>query len=138
MLPNDRVQSTGRQKLNLVERVQLATDRIPMPQRIVPIIGAVLFLCPVLAPAAVVSKARTKMATAYVAMLAIWIIYVTALYSSDPARSPCLDSRPCPGTPSENARIVSRQLDSVASRAEPGWSWKRRTGERRKPRVSSP
>jgi SpoVK/Ycf46/Vps4 family AAA+-type ATPase len=88
MLPNDRVQSTGRGKLNLVERVQRATDRIRMPQRIVLIIGAVLFLCPVLAPVAVVHKVRTKMASAYVAMLAIWILYVTALYSSDPATSP--------------------------------------------------
>lgn len=87
MLPNDRVQSTGRGKLNLVERVQRATDRIRMPQRIVLIIGAVLFLCPVLAPVAVVHKVRTKMASAYVAMLAIWILYVTALYSSDPATS---------------------------------------------------
>ena len=85
MLPTDRVQSTGRERLNLVERVQRATDRIPFPQRIVPIIGAVLFLCPVLAPIAVVSKVRTKMASAYVAMLAAWIIYVFALYSADPA-----------------------------------------------------
>ena len=84
MLPNDRVQSTGRGKLNLVERVQRATDRIPMPQRIVPIIGAVVFLCPVLAPIAVAGRVRTKMASAYVAMLAIWIIYVTALYTADP------------------------------------------------------
>ena len=88
MLPTARVQSTGREKLNLVERVQRATDRIPLPQRIVPIIGAVLFLCPVLAPVAVVSKSRTKMATAYVAMLAVWLIYVFALYSSDPATMP--------------------------------------------------
>jgi SpoVK/Ycf46/Vps4 family AAA+-type ATPase len=93
MLPNDRVQSTGRVKLNLVERVQRATDRIRMPQRIVPIIGAVVFLCFVLAPVAVVSKVRTKMASAYVAMLAIWIIYVTALYSSDPANAPSLPVR---------------------------------------------
>src|SRR5262249_39795621 len=70
MLPTDRVQSAGREKLNLVERVERATDRIPLPQRIVPIIGAVVFLCPVLAPIAVVGKVRTKMATAYVAMLA--------------------------------------------------------------------
>ena len=69
----------------VVERVQRATDRIPFPQRIVPVIGAVLFLCPVLAPIAVVSKVRTKMASAYVAMLAAWIIYVFALYSADPA-----------------------------------------------------
>jgi SpoVK/Ycf46/Vps4 family AAA+-type ATPase len=88
MLPTARVQSTGREKLNLVERVQRATDRIPLPQRIVPILGAVLFLCPVLAPIAVVSKSRTKMATAYVAMLSIWLIYIFALYSSDPAAMP--------------------------------------------------
>jgi SpoVK/Ycf46/Vps4 family AAA+-type ATPase len=88
MLPNDRVQSTGREKLNLAERVQRATDRIPLPQRIVPIIGAVVFLCPVLAPVVIVSKVRTKMASAYVAMLATWIIYLTALYSSDPASMP--------------------------------------------------
>jgi SpoVK/Ycf46/Vps4 family AAA+-type ATPase len=93
MLPNDRVQSTGREKLNLVERVQRATDRIRMPQRIIPVIGAVLFLCPVLAPVAVVSKVRTKMASAYVAMLAIWIIYATALYSSDPAQTPSAQVR---------------------------------------------
>ncbi len=88
MLPNDRVQSTGREKLNLVERVQRATDRIRMPQRIIPIIAAVIFLCPVLAPVAVVSKVRTKMATAYVAMFAIWIIYVTALANPDSAAQP--------------------------------------------------
>jgi SpoVK/Ycf46/Vps4 family AAA+-type ATPase len=88
MLPNDRVQSTGREKFNLVDRVQRATDRIPLPQRIVPVAGAVLFLCPVLAPVAIASKVRTKMASAYVAMLAIWIIYLTALYSSDQASMP--------------------------------------------------
>ena len=88
MLPTARLQSTGREKLNLVERVQRAIDRVPFPQRIVPILGAVLFLCPVLAPVAVVSKSRTKMATAYVAMLAIWLIYVFGLYSSDPAALP--------------------------------------------------
>jgi SpoVK/Ycf46/Vps4 family AAA+-type ATPase len=88
MLPTARVQSTGREKLNLVERVQRATDRIPLPQRIIPVAGAVLFLCPVLAPIAVVSRSRTKLATAYVAMLAIWLIYVFALYSSDPAALP--------------------------------------------------
>jgi SpoVK/Ycf46/Vps4 family AAA+-type ATPase len=88
MLPTARLQSTGREKLNLVERVQRAIDRVPFPQRIVPILGAVLFLCPVLAPVAVVSKSRTKMATAYVAMLAIWLIYIFGLYSSDPASLP--------------------------------------------------
>jgi SpoVK/Ycf46/Vps4 family AAA+-type ATPase len=93
MLPNERVQSAGREKLNLVERVQRATDRIRMPQRIILIIGAVLFLCPVLAPVAVVGKVRTKVASAYVAMLAIWIMYATALYSSDPATSPSVPVR---------------------------------------------
>jgi len=88
MLPTARVQSTGREKLNLVERVQRAIDRIPFPQRIVPILGAVLFLCPVLAPVAVATKSRTKMATAYVAMLSIWLIYIFGLYSSDPANLP--------------------------------------------------
>ncbi len=93
MLPNDRVQSTGRERLNLVERVQRATDRIPLPQRIVPIIGAVVFLCPVLAPIAVAGKVRTKMASAYVAMLAVWIIYVTALYSPSAAAQPSWPER---------------------------------------------
>jgi SpoVK/Ycf46/Vps4 family AAA+-type ATPase len=88
MLPTDRVQSTGRGKLSLVERVQRAVDRIPFPQRIVPVIGAVLFLCPLLAPIAVVSKVRTKMASAYVAMLAVWIIYIFGLYSPDPTTVP--------------------------------------------------
>ena len=55
MLPTARLQSTGREKLSLVERVQRAIDRTPFPQRIVPILGAVLFLCPVLAPVAVVT-----------------------------------------------------------------------------------
>ena len=88
MLPTARLQSSGREKLNLVERVQQAIDRVPFPQRIVPILGAVLFLCPVLAPVAVVTKSRTKMATAYVAMLSIWLIYIFGLYSSDPASLP--------------------------------------------------
>jgi SpoVK/Ycf46/Vps4 family AAA+-type ATPase len=93
MLPTDRVQSTGREKLNLVERVQRATDRIPFPQRIVPVIGAVLFLCPLLAPIAVAGKVRTKMASAYVAMLAVWLIYFFALYSPDPATLPSVPVR---------------------------------------------
>jgi SpoVK/Ycf46/Vps4 family AAA+-type ATPase len=88
MLPTDRVRSAGREKLNLVERVQRATDRIPMPRRIFPIIGAVGIGCFVLAPVAVVSKVRTKMASAYVAMLAIWIIYILALANPDPAAQP--------------------------------------------------
>lgn len=88
MLPNDRVQSTARGDLNLVDRFQRAIDRIRMPSRIVPIVGAVVFLCPLLAPAAIISKSRSKMASAYVAMLGLWIIYLTALYSSASARAP--------------------------------------------------
>jgi len=84
MLPRNRVQSPAEQKVTLVDRVQRAIDRIPFPQRIVPIAGAVIFLCPVLAPAALLSKARSKMASAYVAMLAIWIIF--ALDFNSPAR----------------------------------------------------
>jgi SpoVK/Ycf46/Vps4 family AAA+-type ATPase len=75
MLPRNRVQSPAEQKVTLVDRVQRAIDRIPFPQRIVPIAGAVIFGCPVLAPAALLGKARSKMASAYVAMLAIWIIF---------------------------------------------------------------
>ncbi|MCL2582063.1 MAG: AAA family ATPase [Streptosporangiales bacterium] len=54
--------------------MQRAIDRVPMPRRIAPVIGAVAVLCPVLAPAAVAGRARSRMATAYVAMLALWII----------------------------------------------------------------
>ena len=93
MLPADRVQSTGRGKLNLVERVQRATDRIPFPNRIVPVIGAVVFGCLLLAPIAVAGKVRTKMASAYVAMLAVWLIYVFGLYSTDPAAAPSWPAR---------------------------------------------
>ncbi|HEV3379935.1 MAG TPA: AAA family ATPase [Trebonia sp.] len=64
-----------------------------MPSRIVPIVGAVVFLCPLLAPAAVLSKSRSKMASAYVAMLALWIIYLTALYSSSTAQAPSAGAR---------------------------------------------
>jgi SpoVK/Ycf46/Vps4 family AAA+-type ATPase len=53
-----------------------------MPQRIFPVLGAVILLCPVLGPAAIVSKARSKMASAYVTMLAIWLFYATALYTT--------------------------------------------------------
>jgi SpoVK/Ycf46/Vps4 family AAA+-type ATPase len=84
MLPRNRVQSPAEQKVTVVDRVQRAIDRIAFPQRIVPIAGAVIFLCPVLAPAALLSKARSKMASAYVAMLAIWIIF--ALDFDSPAR----------------------------------------------------
>jgi SpoVK/Ycf46/Vps4 family AAA+-type ATPase len=93
MLPNDRIQSKARGNLSLVDRVQRAMGRIPMPQRIVPIAGAVIFLCPVLAPAAIIGKARGKMASAYVAMLALWIIYVSALYSADPEQAPSAGAR---------------------------------------------
>jgi SpoVK/Ycf46/Vps4 family AAA+-type ATPase len=51
-------------------------------------IGAVLFLCPVLAPAAVIGKSRSRMASLYVAMLSLWIMYATALYSSSSAQAP--------------------------------------------------
>ncbi|HEX4831492.1 MAG TPA: AAA family ATPase [Trebonia sp.] len=44
--------------------------------------GAVVFLCPVLAPAALISRVRTRMASAYVAMLAIWIILALAFSST--------------------------------------------------------
>ncbi|HEX6449893.1 MAG TPA: hypothetical protein VF060_10570, partial [Trebonia sp.] len=64
-----------------------------MPQRIIPIAGAVIFLCPVLAPAAVIGKSRGKMASAYVAMLALWIIYATGLYTASPAQSPSAGAR---------------------------------------------
>jgi SpoVK/Ycf46/Vps4 family AAA+-type ATPase len=56
-----------------------------MPQRIFPVLGAVIFGCPVLGPAAIVSKARSKMASAYVAMLALWIMYATGFAAGAPA-----------------------------------------------------
>jgi SpoVK/Ycf46/Vps4 family AAA+-type ATPase len=82
MPPRNRVQSPAQQKTTLVDRVQRVIDRIAFPQRIVPIVGAVIFLCPVLAPAALVSQARSKMASAYVAMLAIWVIFVMDFWLS--------------------------------------------------------
>jgi len=75
MLPNDRAQPAAREKPNLVERVQQAIARAPLPRRILMVIGAVLFCCPVLAPSALANKVRTRMASAYVAMAALWIIY---------------------------------------------------------------
>jgi SpoVK/Ycf46/Vps4 family AAA+-type ATPase len=63
-----------------------------MPQRIFPVLGAVIFLCPVLGPAAIVSKARSKMASAYVAMLALWIIIFTALMTDNASPGPRLNS----------------------------------------------
>src|SRR5580704_11264314 len=80
MLPNDRAQPAARDKPNLVERVQQAIARAPLPRRILMVIGAVLFCCPILAPSALANKVRTRMASAYVAMAAVWIIYIVALY----------------------------------------------------------
>jgi SpoVK/Ycf46/Vps4 family AAA+-type ATPase len=88
MLPDDRVQSAARGNLTLVDRVQRAIDRIRMPSRIVLIAGAVVFLCPLLAPAALIGRSRSKMASACVAMLGLWIIYLTALYSPSQAQAP--------------------------------------------------
>ena len=80
MLPNDRAQPAAREKPNLVERVQQAIARAPLPRRILMVIGAVLFCCPVLAPSALANKVRTRMASAYVAMAALWLIYIFAFY----------------------------------------------------------
>jgi SpoVK/Ycf46/Vps4 family AAA+-type ATPase len=85
MLPNDRAQPAARDKSNLVERFQRATARASLPRRIVMVVLGVLFLCPVLAPVAVVHKVRTRMATAYVAMLAIWLIDIVYLYGNRPS-----------------------------------------------------
>ena len=46
---------------------------------------AVLFCCPVLAPVAVANKVRTRMATAYVAMVAIWLIYFFGFHGNQPS-----------------------------------------------------
>jgi SpoVK/Ycf46/Vps4 family AAA+-type ATPase len=85
MLPNDRAQPATRDRSNLVERFQQATARASLPWRIVMVVCAVLFLCPVLAPVAVVHKVRTRMATAYVAMVAVWVIYIVYLYGAEPS-----------------------------------------------------
>jgi SpoVK/Ycf46/Vps4 family AAA+-type ATPase len=85
MLPNDRAQPAARDKPNLVERVQQAMARAPFPRRIVILVAAVLFGCPVLAPVAVVNKVRTRMASAYVAMAGVWLIYIFYLYGSKPS-----------------------------------------------------
>src|SRR5580658_2981974 len=79
MLPNDRAQPAAREKPNLVERVQQAIARAPLPRRILMVIGAVLFCCPVLAPSALANKVRTKMASAYVAMAVLWVIWILGL-----------------------------------------------------------
>src|ERR1039457_1833573 len=85
MLPNDRAQPAARDKPNLVERVQQAMARAPFPRRIVILVAAVLFGCPVLAPVAVVNKVRTRMASGYVAMAGVWLIYIFYLYGSKPS-----------------------------------------------------
>src|SRR6516162_11033746 len=85
MLPNDRVQPASREKTNLVDRVQQAAARASLPRRILIVVLAVVFCCPVLAPIAVVNKVRTRMASAYVAMVAIWLIYIFYLYGTRPS-----------------------------------------------------
>jgi SpoVK/Ycf46/Vps4 family AAA+-type ATPase len=85
MLPNDRVQPAARVKTHLVDRVAQAMARASLPRKIVIVVCAVLFGCPVLAPSAVINRVRTRMASAYVAMLALWLIYILYLYSSQPS-----------------------------------------------------
>jgi SpoVK/Ycf46/Vps4 family AAA+-type ATPase len=85
MAPHDRVQPAAREKLNLVDRVQQASARASLPRRIVIVLIAVLFCCPVLAPVAVANKVRTRMATAYVAMVAIWLIYFFGFHGNQPS-----------------------------------------------------
>src|SRR5882724_6209869 len=87
MLPKDRVQPAEQVKTSLVDRVAQAMARASLPRKIAIAIGAVLFCCPVLAPVAVVNKVRTRMASAYVAMLALWLIYILYLYSAHPSWS---------------------------------------------------
>ena len=85
MAPHDRVQPAAREKLNLVDRVQQASARASLPRRIVIVLIAVLFCCPVLAPVAVANKVRTRTATAYVAMVAIWLIYFFGFHGNQPS-----------------------------------------------------
>src|SRR5579859_6943162 len=85
MAPHDRVQPAAREKLNLVDRVAQAAAQASVPKRILIVLAAVLFACPVLAPVAVVNKIRTRLATAYVAMVAIWLIYIFYLYGAKPS-----------------------------------------------------
>ena len=84
MLPKDRVQPAERVKTSLVDRVAQAMARASLPKKIAIALGAVLFCCPVLAPIAVVNKVRTRMASAYVAMLALWFIYVVFIVDDHP------------------------------------------------------
>src|SRR5580692_4519064 len=85
MQPKDRAQPAALTRPDLVERVQRAVARASWPRRIVLVVCAVLFGCPVLAPIAVVHKVRTRLASAYVAMAAVWIIYIVYIYGSRPS-----------------------------------------------------
>ncbi|MGH3201902.1 MAG: hypothetical protein ACRDP5_07615, partial [Streptosporangiaceae bacterium] len=85
MLPHDRAQPAAQDRSNLVERFERATARASLPRRVVMVVCGVLLLCPVLAPVAVVHKVRTRMATAYVAVLAVWLIYIVYLYGARPS-----------------------------------------------------
>src|SRR5580693_1188643 len=85
MQPKDRAQPAALTRPDLVERVQRAVARASWPRRIVLVVCAVLFGCPVLAPIAIVHKVRTRLASAYVAMAAVWIIYIVYIYGSRPS-----------------------------------------------------
>jgi len=85
MLPNDKAQPAVPGKSNIVERVRQATARASFSRKIVIVICAVVFGCPVLAPVAVINRVRTRMASAYVAMVAVWLIYVIYIYSARPS-----------------------------------------------------
>src|ERR1700734_2816878 len=84
MLPNGRAQPAARDKYNLVERVQQAVTRASWPRKIVIVVLAVLFGCLVLAPVALAKKDRTRLASAYVAMFAIWLIDLIYIQTSSP------------------------------------------------------
>jgi SpoVK/Ycf46/Vps4 family AAA+-type ATPase len=84
MLPNGRAQPAERDKDNLVERVQQAVTRASLPRKIVIVVLAVLFGCLVLAPVALAKKDRTRLASAYVAMFAIWLIDLVYIQTSSP------------------------------------------------------
>src|SRR6201996_6105095 len=84
MLPHDQVQPAVREKPDIVGRVAEAAERASLPRRILIVFLAVFLGCPVLAPIAVAHKVRTRLASAYVAMLAIWLIYIFYLYGARP------------------------------------------------------
>jgi len=84
MLPNGRAQPAARDKYNLVERVQQAVTGASLPRKIVIVVLAVLFGCLVLAPVALAKKDRTRLASAYVAMFAIWLIDLIYIQTSSP------------------------------------------------------